>query len=123
MECQRCLTGKEAKYRVYTDMIDMKVCEVCADEARKLGLAVEVLEGGKKTTKACTAPSLWFTIYLQQNTGFAFPSSSFGIEERNPLSSDTSDATFSQSYSHSCSCSILWDLISSFPRGFSSQGP
>jgi hypothetical protein len=22
MECQRCLTGKEAKYRVYTDVID-----------------------------------------------------------------------------------------------------
>jgi hypothetical protein len=22
MECQRCLTGKQAKYRVYTDIID-----------------------------------------------------------------------------------------------------
>ena len=48
MECQRCLTGKEAKYRVHTDIIDMKVCEVCADEARKLGIAVEVLDDGKK---------------------------------------------------------------------------
>jgi hypothetical protein len=48
MECQRCLTGKEAKYRVYTDIIDMKVCEVCADEARKLGIAVEVLDDSEK---------------------------------------------------------------------------
>src|SRR5262245_43475028 len=43
MECQRCSTGKEAKYRVYTDIIDMKVCAACADEARRLGIGVEVL--------------------------------------------------------------------------------
>ena len=48
MECQRCLLGKEAKYRVYTDIIDLKVCEACADEARKLGIAVEVLDDGEK---------------------------------------------------------------------------
>ena len=47
MECQRCLLGKEAKYRVYTDLIDMKVCETCADEARRLGIAVEALDDGK----------------------------------------------------------------------------
>jgi hypothetical protein len=51
MECQRCLTGKEAKYRVYTDIIDMKVCEVCADEARKLGIAVEVLDDGEEKAR------------------------------------------------------------------------
>jgi hypothetical protein len=45
MKCQRCLRGEEAKYRVYTDIIDMKVCAACAEEARKLGIAVEVLEG------------------------------------------------------------------------------
>jgi len=50
MECQRCLTGKEAKYRVYTDLIDMKVCEACADEARRLVIAVEVLDREKKKT-------------------------------------------------------------------------
>jgi hypothetical protein len=43
MKCERCLRGKEATYRVYTDVIDMKVCAACADEARELGLAVEVL--------------------------------------------------------------------------------
>jgi hypothetical protein len=48
MECQRCLTGKEAKYRIYTDIIDMKVCEVCTDEARKLGIVVEVLDDSEK---------------------------------------------------------------------------
>jgi hypothetical protein len=47
MECQRCLLGKEAKYRVYSDLIDMKVCETCADEARRLGIAVEALDDGK----------------------------------------------------------------------------
>ena len=47
MECQRCLTGKEAKYRVYTDIIDMKVCATCAEEARRLGIAVEPLDDEK----------------------------------------------------------------------------
>jgi hypothetical protein len=41
------LTGTEAKYRVYTDIIDMKVCAACADEARKLGIAVKILDDGK----------------------------------------------------------------------------
>src|SRR4029453_7045133 len=48
MECQRCLLGKEAKYRVYTDLIDMKVCETCAAEARRRGTAVDPLDDGEK---------------------------------------------------------------------------
>lgn len=51
MECQRCLTGKEAKYRVYTDIIDMKVCEACTDAARKLGIAVEALDDGERNQR------------------------------------------------------------------------
>ncbi len=47
MECQRCLTGKEAKYRVYTEAMEMKVCATCAEEARRLGIAVEVLDRAK----------------------------------------------------------------------------
>lgn len=47
MECERCFTGEEAKYRAYSDMIDLKVCAVCADKARKLGIAVEALDTGK----------------------------------------------------------------------------
>ena len=46
MNCQRCLSG-EAAYRVHTDAIDMKVCAVCAAEARRLGIAVQVLVGGE----------------------------------------------------------------------------
>ena len=46
MKCQRCMSGQEATYRVRSDVIDMEVCAACADEARRLGVAVEVL-GGK----------------------------------------------------------------------------
>ena len=47
MECQRCLLGKEAKYRVYTESMEMKVCATCAEEARRLGIAVEPLDDEK----------------------------------------------------------------------------
>ena len=43
MKCKRCLSGEEAAYRVYTDVLDMAVCAACADEARKLGIGVESL--------------------------------------------------------------------------------
>jgi hypothetical protein len=43
MKCQRCLEGKEAKYRVYSDVLDIKVCSGCAAEACTLRLAVELL--------------------------------------------------------------------------------
>jgi len=42
MKCQRkCLSGEEAGCRVRSEVIDMKVCAVCADEARRLRLTVE----------------------------------------------------------------------------------
>src|SRR5262244_1589013 len=45
MKCQRCLRdGAQAGYRVFTEMIDIKVCVACADEARKLGINVEPLD-------------------------------------------------------------------------------
>jgi hypothetical protein len=43
MQCQRCFRGDEAHHRVLTDTIDLAVCETCAEEARRLGLATEVL--------------------------------------------------------------------------------
>ena len=43
MKCQRCLEDEEAKYRVYSDVLDIKVCSGCAAEARTLTLAVELL--------------------------------------------------------------------------------
>jgi hypothetical protein len=44
MKCERCSRGEEAKYRVHSDVLDIKVCAACAEEARKLGIAVEVLD-------------------------------------------------------------------------------
>lgn len=46
MNCQRCCKLEEAIYRVHSDLIDMKVCAACADEARRLGITVEILGGG-----------------------------------------------------------------------------
>ena len=43
MKCQRCIEGKEVRYRVYSDVIDMKVCPSCAAEARSLRLTIELL--------------------------------------------------------------------------------
>ncbi len=49
-DCQRCLRGGAARYRVYSDALDMKVCVLCAEEARELGISVEPLGFGKKRT-------------------------------------------------------------------------
>jgi len=40
MKCERCLSlcGEIAEYRVRTDVMDIKVCRRCADEARAIGL-------------------------------------------------------------------------------------
>ena len=43
MSCQRCCRYEEARYRVRSDLIDMKVCGACAAEAGRLGIAVELL--------------------------------------------------------------------------------
>ena len=48
MKCERCGRSEEATYCVHSDVIDMKVCAACADEARNLGLAVETIIGGGK---------------------------------------------------------------------------
>lgn len=46
MKCERCqgFQGDEdARYRVYSDAMDIRVCALCADKARELQIAVEVL--------------------------------------------------------------------------------
>ena len=48
MKCQRCWSDQEPAYRVYTDALNIKVCATCAKEALALGIAVEVLAGGKR---------------------------------------------------------------------------
>jgi len=47
MKCQRCLSG-EAIYHVYTEAMEMEVCATCASEARRLGIAIEVLDPAKE---------------------------------------------------------------------------
>ncbi len=42
MNCQSCLRN-EARYRVYTDMINLEVCTSRAMKAIRMGIAVEVL--------------------------------------------------------------------------------
>jgi hypothetical protein len=41
MRCQRCTSLEPARYRVFTDELDMIVCPRCAAEARDLGIGVE----------------------------------------------------------------------------------
>ena len=41
MKCQRCLTN-EVQYRAITDAMNIKICLFCAEEARKLGIQVEI---------------------------------------------------------------------------------
>lgn len=38
--CERCIGGDEALYLVTSDVINIRVCAACAEEARKLGLTV-----------------------------------------------------------------------------------
>jgi protein-arginine kinase activator protein McsA len=48
MKCERCFKDEAvAVYRVFTKIIDMKVCAACADDARKLGINVEPLDAGE----------------------------------------------------------------------------
>lgn len=44
MKCQRCANDKEAEFRVVSDIMDIKVCADCADEARSLGTSLKVVE-------------------------------------------------------------------------------
>jgi hypothetical protein len=41
MKCQRCSRNKEATHRAYSDVLNMRVCSECANEARQLGISVE----------------------------------------------------------------------------------
>lgn len=58
MTCQRCdsMWGDEATFRITTEILDMEVCEKCAQEALKLGLLAEPL-CGKVTVTQCWAES------------------------------------------------------------------
>ncbi len=46
MNCQRCREN-EARYRVYTEAMNIKVCTSCALVALQLGIAVVDIEDSK----------------------------------------------------------------------------
>ncbi len=46
MKCERC-RANEARFRVYTEEMNTKVCTSCALKALELGITVVGLEGGK----------------------------------------------------------------------------
>jgi hypothetical protein len=50
MNCQRCGNDKEAEFRVVSDVMDNEVCADCAREARRFGMALQVLEIDKAET-------------------------------------------------------------------------
>jgi len=41
--CERCHSGELAMYVVISDVLHIRVCTRCAEEARKLGLTVKPL--------------------------------------------------------------------------------
>lgn len=48
IKCERCLSGEIASYRVLSDEINIRVCHVCAEEARRIGLTVKPLNARKR---------------------------------------------------------------------------
>ena len=55
MKCQRCLSGKEARYRAYTDVMEIDVCRTCAVEARRLGISLAWIESDDYPTRSLDA--------------------------------------------------------------------
>jgi hypothetical protein len=47
IKCERCLTGANAEYYVCSDVLHLRVCKTCADEATKLGLRVISINSNK----------------------------------------------------------------------------
>lgn len=43
MKCQRCIEAEEATHRVYSDVMELRVCSACAAEAAILRLGIDLL--------------------------------------------------------------------------------
>jgi hypothetical protein len=56
MKCERCPKAEEARYRAYSDIIDMKVCAACAADGRRLGLSIEVLDPLRSSVSQAQRP-------------------------------------------------------------------
>jgi hypothetical protein len=51
MKCQRCLSGKEARYRAYTDVMEIDICRTWVAEAQHLGISLASIVGdGNRTS-------------------------------------------------------------------------
>jgi hypothetical protein len=50
MNCRRCLK-RESRQRAVTDLMDIAVCNTCAEDARKLGITVQPLAPNRSAPK------------------------------------------------------------------------
>ncbi len=47
IKCERCLSGAEAQYYVQSEVVNIRVCKTCADDASRLGLKVVPMHSNK----------------------------------------------------------------------------
>jgi hypothetical protein len=64
MNCQRCLRG-EAVYRAHTDAMDIKICPVCAEEAQRLKIAIELLEDSEREADGAPRSSQLLNSFIE----------------------------------------------------------
>jgi hypothetical protein len=69
--CERCISGDEATYVVSSDVIHMRVCAACAEQARKLGLTVTDLRVQERPTASSVARGLGSQMKLGKLLGAA----------------------------------------------------
>jgi hypothetical protein len=70
MKCERCPSGDEARYRAYSDIIDMKVCAACASDGRRLGVTVEVLDPLRSSVPNHSGNGGAYAVWWPEVTGF-----------------------------------------------------
>ena len=51
MKCQRCESGKEAEFRVVSDILNIKVCADCARETQEIGMSLQIVAVAKAEQK------------------------------------------------------------------------
>jgi hypothetical protein len=70
MKCERCPSGEEARYRAYSDIIDMKVCAACAADGRRLGVTIEILDPLRSSCFEHSGHGDAYPIWLPDVPGF-----------------------------------------------------
>jgi hypothetical protein len=64
MYCERC-GQRQALYRAYSDILNIQVCDACAAEACKLGIAVQIRASGHVSEEAQRREQVSAARYLQ----------------------------------------------------------